>query len=163
MRIITAIMILISSIVYGQGITTKTTTKGIGKVGKLSFSLSKSVNIQDTSIILSITQTQDFRMVMIRKNEIDEVSKVLTSFKEETKTKNPSQGTTISHVTKDSVMLTCSYFKAEGWSIMVLNPVFQKAALGANTNYQMNYFVEIKSKQIDEVIKMLTKVVSMDF
>lgn len=127
----------------------------IGKVGNLRFSLAKS----DTIDLLSITQAGG-RNVTIPSSEFSEIELILDKFATEME-KKVNVTTVISDKTK-TFFLSCSYFKQTGWSVMIqhADPAFQQAAekIRQSTGYGVYYFVEIKPKQIAEVVKIFSKV-----
>lgn len=154
MKIITMIVFLLCS-VLANGQTRKSTMSEIGKVGNLNFVLQKT----DTGSVLMIMQplaTYGVSTVFIKQKEYQEIAGVLKMFKDETSVKNPAEGTFIEHMTKDSVALTCSYLKkASGWYIMVMNPTIQRAAQAYRPSGGGNYFVQIKTSQLEAVMKKL--------
>jgi hypothetical protein len=154
---ITIMFILLGCSQFGSGQTT-TTVVELGKVGGLNFSFAKT----DTVYTVSISQNKsyDIRAVVIPQSEIAEVVQTLNFFAAETANKVAGQ-TVITRTTK-SLLLTCSYFKDSGWFVMIQNtdPAFEQTSevIQRKTGYQVNHFVEIKPKQLPEVVKMFSKV-----
>lgn len=137
----------------------KTTVTDLGSVGKLKFSIAKS----DTVNVVSITQNgQDIRMVAIHQNEINEVVQTLNSFAGEIE-KKADDKTVITYKTT-GLLLSCSYFKATGWLIIIQNtdPALEQTSesIQRKTGYVIHHFVEIKPKQLQEVVKIFSKLLT---
>lgn len=134
-----------------------TTLVELGKVGGLHFSLAKS----DTINMVGISQNDPFslRMIGVPESEVAEVVQILNSFAVETGQK-PAEQKTITNRTK-SLLLTCSYFKSKGWSVMIqhTDPAYDETAKEINekTSFNVNHFVEIKPNEIPGVVKMFSK------
>ncbi len=149
------IMLACSSFMSGQ---TTTTMTDIGKVGNLHFSFAKS----DTANAVSIMQNSPIgsRLVMFADTEIPEVVKMLNAFAEQT-AKKPG-GQTVTQYNTKSLLLSCSYFKDGTWLILVQNtiPVLDQTSeeIQRKTGIQVYHFVEIKPRQLDEVVKIFSKV-----
>lgn len=125
--------------------------KEFGKVGDLRFTYATT----DTTsmVVISKGGMYSAQMVMILGNELTQVADILKSFEAEIEKKSGEQVALTDKTA--SLLLSCSYIKNNGWMIMIQHsdPRFQKASEGTG----QNYFVEIKPKQINDVIKMITK------
>jgi hypothetical protein len=156
MRVLTVfIFLLCSSFMNAQN--SKTTIKDMGKVGNMSFVVATS----DTATMVGVMQSNilGLHMVSIPGAELAEVIQVLNTYSEEVAKKSTEQSVIQNRTA--SLLLHCSYFKNAGWTIMIQNmdPALEKTAEVAQrkTGYVQFYYIEIKPKQIKDVVKMFTK------
>lgn len=156
MRYVLLILLIIGHTSVAQ--VTKTTTKEIGKVGKLTFS--NVVTGSDTFNVITQSQSAivgnpyDIRVVNIKPTDLAGLIDALSSFKTEVEKKG-EEGTSFNFDSKNGLLAHCLYTKIGGWSIMIQNDM-KKIETG--TAYQLNTFVEIKPKQLEDVIKLLRKI-----
>lgn len=119
-------------------------------------------DLPDTVSMVSIVQNSPIgmRVVMFTEAEVPELVKMLNAFAVETGTKQVEQKAITYRTT--NLLLSCSYFKDGSWLILVQNadPKFQQSsdAVQQKTGYAMYHFVEIKPRQLDDVVKLFSKV-----
>lgn len=155
MRAITTFGALFIWIMACSGQTT-TTMAELGKVGGLRFTLVKS----DTANSLSISQNGNIiRFVVVPEDEIAEVVRALNAFAIEVENK-PQDQKQITYRTK-SLLLNCGYFKYTGWLISIQNPdpalEQESEKIQNRSGIQVYNSVEIKPRQLPEVVKMFSK------
>ena len=170
MKIILLLFLIVASKASGQVVATKTTMNDIGKAGSIKVQKVTTITGNDTMIAYGITKNGGMfdvttgYIVSLTRNEVPEVIEALKSFQTEIKKSKPENMTSVSYKTKDSTIISCSYFKGTGWTVMIQNTnkqveeEFEK--MQYKTGYQFNQFVQIDPFKLDAVIKLLSKTVT---